>query len=349
MQGDASIQKIIAAADGTLWVFEQLYTYTYNLPEDFDASTDDQWNYYQEGESKTRLVHLDAEGKTLKDIELSADDSSSASSSGGAQASGFLVDDSGNIYTTDYQNIFVYDSEGKLLFQLSASQNGGDLRQYSGTQIGVITWSGDSMLECRIPAKSQFRTFFLSPMMVPIASIILVWQVLFHANGAVNEFLAVFGADKIDWLKSDYCMRFAQVSCFLPADAGKTVSDIRSFEQTLDSEMVTASLTAPEGGSLYDDAWSCRATLSIEGGKGSTTVKTIGVGGDWFLFHPLELRSGSYITSDDYMVFSAPRCTPPMPPVANTWMPAMVICVGAIAGAIGSNHRKKIINLKIIQ
>ena len=62
------------------------------------------------------------------------------------------------------------------------------------------------MLECRIPLKSQFRTFFLSPMVVPIASIILVWQVLFHYNGVVNEFLAVFGTDKIDWLKSDYCM-----------------------------------------------------------------------------------------------------------------------------------------------
>lgn len=61
------------------------------------------------------------------------------------------------------------------------------------------------MLECRIPMKSQFRTFFLSPMVVPIASIILVWQVLFHQNGAVNELLSVFGADKIDWLKSDYC------------------------------------------------------------------------------------------------------------------------------------------------
>ncbi len=61
------------------------------------------------------------------------------------------------------------------------------------------------MLECRIPLKSQFRTFFLSPMVVPIASIILVWQVLFHQNGAINEFLAIFGADKIDWLKSDYC------------------------------------------------------------------------------------------------------------------------------------------------
>ena len=62
------------------------------------------------------------------------------------------------------------------------------------------------MLECRIPFKSQFRTFFLSPMMVPIASIILIWQVLFHYNGVINEFLQVFGADKIDWLKSDYCM-----------------------------------------------------------------------------------------------------------------------------------------------
>ena len=61
-------------------------------------------------------------------------------------------------------------------------------------------------LEAKIPLKSQFRTFFLSPMMVPIASIILVWQVLFHSNGVVNEFLAVFGADKIDWLKSEYCL-----------------------------------------------------------------------------------------------------------------------------------------------
>jgi len=29
--------------------------------------------------------------------------------------------------------------------------------------------------------------------------------VLFHYNGAVNDFIAVFGVDKIDWLKSEYC------------------------------------------------------------------------------------------------------------------------------------------------
>ncbi len=61
------------------------------------------------------------------------------------------------------------------------------------------------LLEARIPLKSQFRTFFLSPMMVPVASVVLIWQVLFNYNGTVNEFLLLFGKDKIDWLQSDYC------------------------------------------------------------------------------------------------------------------------------------------------
>jgi len=60
------------------------------------------------------------------------------------------------------------------------------------------------LLEGGLPYKSQLRTFFLSPMMVPIASIVLIWQVLFHYNGVVNNMLAVFGVDKIDWMKSAY-------------------------------------------------------------------------------------------------------------------------------------------------
>ena len=60
------------------------------------------------------------------------------------------------------------------------------------------------MLESRIPLKSQFRTFFLSPMMVPVASVVLIWQVLFNYNGTINEFLMLFGGDKIDWLQSQF-------------------------------------------------------------------------------------------------------------------------------------------------
>ena len=60
------------------------------------------------------------------------------------------------------------------------------------------------LLDSKIPFKSQFRTFFLSPMMVPVASVVLIWQVLFHYNGVVNEITALFGIEKIDWLKSEY-------------------------------------------------------------------------------------------------------------------------------------------------
>lgn len=58
------------------------------------------------------------------------------------------------------------------------------------------------MLDYKIPFRSQFRTFFLSPMMVPIASIVLIWQVLFHYNGLMNDIVALFGQGKTDWLKS---------------------------------------------------------------------------------------------------------------------------------------------------
>lgn len=62
------------------------------------------------------------------------------------------------------------------------------------------------VLEAKLPFRSQFRTFFLSPMMVPVASIVLIWQVLFHYNGAINEVLVKLGGTKIDWMKSDYAL-----------------------------------------------------------------------------------------------------------------------------------------------
>ncbi len=50
--------------------------------------------------------------------------------------------------------------------------------------------------------KSRIRAAFLSPMMVPVASVILIWQVLFAYNGVVNEWIRMFGGGSIDWLKS---------------------------------------------------------------------------------------------------------------------------------------------------
>lgn len=60
------------------------------------------------------------------------------------------------------------------------------------------------MLDAKIPGKSIFRTFFLSPLMVPTASVVLVWQVLFHNHGTINQVIEAFGGNSVDWLKSAY-------------------------------------------------------------------------------------------------------------------------------------------------
>jgi len=60
------------------------------------------------------------------------------------------------------------------------------------------------MLEARIPLKSYFRTFFLSPLMVPVASVVLIWQVLFHNQGAINELIISLGFGRLDWMQSEH-------------------------------------------------------------------------------------------------------------------------------------------------
>lgn len=62
------------------------------------------------------------------------------------------------------------------------------------------------LLNSGLPGKSLFRSFLLNPMMVPVASVVLIWQVFFSYNGVVNGITAQLfdDAEKIDWLKSSY-------------------------------------------------------------------------------------------------------------------------------------------------
>lgn len=95
-----------------------------------------------------------------------------------------------------------------MVFQNAAFQQAAkNTLMFSATAVPlavVLSMLLAMLLESKIPFKSQFRTFFLSPMMVPIASVVLIWQVLFHYNGMMNEILGWFGRDRIDWLNSAY-------------------------------------------------------------------------------------------------------------------------------------------------
>ena len=95
--------------------------------------------------------------------------------------------------------------------------------------------------------------------------------------------------------------RMAQISCFFPAGSEITESDVYSFREAIKAKMLELSIEAPETGRLFADAWSAKAEVFIESERGSAVIPVIGTGGDFFLFHPLRLRNGAYITGEDIM------------------------------------------------
>ena len=81
------------------------------------------------------------------------------------------------------------------------------------------------LLNSKLKARSPLRSLFLSPLLVPVASVVLVWQVVFSFNGALNTslsglgWLAESGWLPIDWLKSDSA-RFVIIGLYLWKNLG---------------------------------------------------------------------------------------------------------------------------------
>ena len=105
------------------------------------------------------------------------------------------------------RNFVLFDNFRRLLSNSAFLLAGRNTLLFSAIAVPlavVLSLALAVMLEARIPGKSTFRTFFLSPMMVPVASVVLIWQVLFSYNGSVNEWLGLAGSARIDWLQSDW-------------------------------------------------------------------------------------------------------------------------------------------------
>jgi len=49
-----------------------------------------------------------------------------------------------------------------------------------------------------------FKTAFLLPMAIPTASVVLLWKLLFNANGLLNGILNSFNIKAVDWMNSNY-------------------------------------------------------------------------------------------------------------------------------------------------
>lgn len=92
-EGSVSLRDIRAGAEGTPWVTESMYTYTFDLPAGFDETTDSKYNYMTDSTSTEIQRQLDSTGNEIARVD----------------ASGLLEK-----LETDYISATVFDGEGDM-------------------------------------------------------------------------------------------------------------------------------------------------------------------------------------------------------------------------------------------
>ena len=87
-------------------------------------------------------------------------------------------------------------------FQL-ASENTGKFLIISIPLLLVISLILALLMREIQPGGRRLKTLFLLPMAIPVASIVLIWQMLFHENGLVNAVLCMWKSEPINFMGSD--------------------------------------------------------------------------------------------------------------------------------------------------
>lgn len=59
---------------------------------------------------------------------------------------------------------------------------------------------------------SLFKTTFLIPMAIPVASVVLIWKVVFFQNGLLSNLVELMGYQRVDWLKTDWAFWILVIS-----------------------------------------------------------------------------------------------------------------------------------------
>lgn len=142
------------------------------------------------------------------------------------------------------KNFVWFENFAKILDNSAFRLAAGNTLKFSAVAVPlavILSLLLAMLLLSKIPGKTQLRTFYLSPLMVPVASVVLIWQVLFDYNGVVNEWFWAMGLDKIDWMKSDYA-QIVIVLLFLWKNLGYNMIIFMATLSSIPKEIIEVAL-----------------------------------------------------------------------------------------------------------
>lgn len=96
----------------------------------------------------------------------------------------------------------------------------------------------------------------------------------------------------------------SQISCFFSVNASISEDRIKEFEHSIDGALTDGGVQQESenpGARLWADAYSADGMISVSSDRASLQADAIGIGGDFFLFHPQDLLYGSYFSGNDLM------------------------------------------------
>ena len=140
-------------------------------------------------------------------------------------------------------------------------------------------------------------------------------QIILFVSGLISLLIGIFiivaGSLKIQTLREQHmALRWSdnndvsQVSCFFSRSAGVSEDSLLSFGYGLHGALEEASIVSTsenENARLWADAFSASGKVTVESNRAKLEFNAVGIGGDFFLFHPLMLKSGSYFSGNDLM------------------------------------------------
>ncbi len=128
-------------------------------------------------------------------------------------------------------------------------------------------------------------------------SLVLFFIVLFIGIGLSKSQTHQRGADRWDPQGGS-----AQISVFFSELASIDEDSIKQLNFAIDTALQEESLLSGDSSIRKRiSAYSAQAELNVDSEKVSESVKAIGVGGDFFQFHPVKLLSGNYFDGADLM------------------------------------------------
>ena len=156
--GRVGISNIRAGKDGTLWITEDISINTFELPADFDPTTDNKWDYPVESTNTQVYRQLDSTGS-----ELSRIDTSGVQEKVGVEYIQDMVMDPdgcffvfGQSYTesTSQSKLVVLDQDQNILFSIEEGDLWGQLTLLGDGTVGMNTWTEESGQVLRIIDKT---------------------------------------------------------------------------------------------------------------------------------------------------------------------------------------------------